>query len=79
MMECLKLVKSLMETTAGWTDLGECLKLVEVFDGAEQLETDTGGDDEETSGEENKTAQLLAWTKYLQRTSLLHHTPKITF
>ena len=41
---------------------------MEVLDGAEELEADTGGDDEEAHGEEDETAQLLARPKDLTQT-----------
>ena len=57
--------------------LWEGLELVEVFDGAEQLQTDRGRDDEQTHREQNQTAQLLAWSKDLHCKKLLsklkHH------
>ena len=47
--------------------LRESLKLVEIFDAAEELQTDTWRNDEQTHGEQDQTAQLLAGTKDLKR------------
>ena len=52
--------------------LWECLKLVEAFDGAEKLQTDAGGDDEQTHSEQDEAAQLTTWTKNLQKKSRAH-------
>ena len=63
-------IKNMKKKTRGMSQriahLRERLKLVEVFDRAEELETDAGRDDEEAHREEDETAKLLARTKDLR-------------
>lgn len=53
------------------THLWKCFKLVEIFDTAEELQTDTGGDDEQAHGEQYQAAEFFPRTKDLQHNNTL--------